>query len=141
LRRLENALDRRITTATANHQYLSSALAHADILIGAAMQEGKRAPCMVTETMVANMKAGSVIVDTVIDQGACIAASRQTSHAFLTFTQHDVSHYCLLNLPSNVARTATFALNNVIVAYLVAIGDAGGITGCLWNYIVLRSGT
>src|SRR5699024_7199801 len=87
LRRLENALDRRITTATANHQYLSSALAHADILIGAAMQEGKRAPRMVTETMVANMKAGSVIVDTVIDQGGCIATSSETNHSSPTFTK------------------------------------------------------
>src|SRR5690625_3941569 len=127
LRHLENALDRRIITATANYQYISSALEHADVVIGAAMQEGDRAPCLVTEPMVMNMKPGSVIVDTVIDQGGCIATSRPTTHSKPTFLAHEVIHYCVPNIPSNVARTATYALNNVIVPYLLAIGDAGGI--------------
>lgn len=141
LRHLENALDRRIITATANYQYLSSALEHANVVIGAAMKEGERAPCMVTEPMVANMKPGSVIVDTVIDQGGCISTSKETTHSEPTYTKHGVVHYCVPNIPSNVARTATFALNNVIVPYLLAIGDAGGIQECLWNNQALRNGT
>jgi alanine dehydrogenase len=141
LRHLENALDRRIITATANYQYLSSALQYADVVIGAAMFEGERAPCLVTEPMVASMKAGSVIVDTVIDQGGCIATSRATTHSKPTFMAHDVIHYCVPNIPSNVARTATYALNNVIVPYLLAIGDAGGIRECLWTNTALRNGT
>ncbi|SMO70868.1 alanine dehydrogenase [Fodinibius sediminis] len=141
LRHLENALDRRIITATANYQYISSALEHADVVIGAAMQEGDRAPCLVTEPMVMNMKAGSVIVDTVIDQGGCVATSRATTHSKPTFLAHDVIHYCVPNIPSNVARTATYALNNVIVPYLLAIGDAGGIEECLWSNTALRNGT
>lgn len=141
LRHLENALDRRIITATANYQYLSSAIEHADVVIGAAMQEGERAPCMVTEPMVAGMKRGSVIVDTVIDQGGCIATSKATTHSHPTFKEHEVTHYCVPNIPSNVARTATYALNNVIVPYLLAIGDAGGIKECLWNNTALRNGT
>ena len=141
LRHLENALDRRIITATANYQYLSSAIEHADVVIGAAMQEGERAPCMVTEPMVASMKAGSVIVDTVIDQGGCISTSNATTHSNPTFKKHEVTHYCVPNIPSNVARTATYALNNVIVPYLLAIGDAGGIKECLWNNTALRNGT
>lgn len=141
LRHLENALDRRIITATANYQYLSSALKYADVVIGAAMFEGERAPVWVTESMVANMKAGSVIVDTVIDQGGCIATSRATSHSEPVFIDHEVTHYCVPNIPSNVARTATYALNNVLVSYLLAIGDAGGIRQCLWSNTALRNGT
>lgn len=141
LRHLENALDRRIITATANYQYLSSALQYADVVIGAAMSEGERAPCLVTEPMVASMKPGSVIVDTVIDQGGCIATSKATTHSEPTYLAHDVIHYCVPNIPSNVARTATYALNNVIVPYLLAIGDAGGIRECLWTNTALRNGT
>lgn len=141
LRHLENALDRRIITATANYQYLSSALQYADVVIGAAMFEGERAPVLVTEPMVASMKPGSVIVDTVIDQGGCIATSKATTHSAPTFIENDVIHYCVPNIPSNVARTATYALNNVIVPYLLAIGDAGGIKECLWTNTALRNGT
>jgi alanine dehydrogenase len=141
LRHLENALDRRIITATANYQYLSSALQYADVVIGAAMSEGERAPCLVTEPMVSSMKPGSVIVDTVIDQGGCIATSKATTHSEPTYLAHDVIHYCVPNIPSNVARTATYALNNVIVPYLLAIGDAGGIRECLWTNTALRNGT
>lgn len=141
LRHLENALDRRIITATANYQYLSSALKYADVVIGAAMFEGERAPVWVTESMVAGMKPGSVIVDTVIDQGGCIATSRPTSHSEPVFMEHDVIHYCVPNIPSNVARTATYALNNVLASYLLAMGDAGGIQQCLWSNTALRNGT
>jgi alanine dehydrogenase len=141
LRHLENALDRRIITATANSQYISSALEHADVVIGASMVEGERAPMLVTEPMVANMKAGSVIVDTVIDQGGCIATSHATTHSQPIFTAHGVIHYCVPNIPSNVARTATYALNNVIVPYLLAIGNAGGIEECLWKNTAMRNGT
>ncbi|MDZ7689910.1 MAG: alanine dehydrogenase [Balneolaceae bacterium] len=141
LRHLENALDRRIITATANYQYLSSALKYADVIIGAAMSEGERAPVLVTEPMVANMKPGSVIVDTAIDQGGCIATSRATAHSDPVYKKHDVIHYCVPNIPSNVARTATYALNNVIAPYLLAIGDAGGIKQCLWSNAALRNGT
>lgn len=141
LRHLENALDRRIITATANYQYLSSALQYADVVIGAAMFEGERAPVWVSDTMVANMKSGSVIVDTVIDQGGCVATSKATTHSDPVYNKHEVIHYCVPNIPSNVARTATYALNNVIVPYLLAIGDAGGIRECLWSNTALRNGT
>ncbi len=141
LRRLENALDRRIITAVANEQYLSSALKFADVIIGAAMAEGDRSPCWVTEDMVASMKAGSVIVDTVIDQGGCVATSKATTHSDPVFKKHDVTHYCVPNMPATVARTATYALNNVLVPYVLAIGDAGGVKECLWDNVALRNGT
>lgn len=141
LRRLENALDRRIITAVANHQYLNSALSFADIIIGAAMAEGERSPCWVTEEMIANMKSGSVVVDTVIDQGGCVATSRPTTHSNPVYSQHGVIHHCVPNIPANVPRTATYALNNVLVPYILAIGDAGGVKECLWQNVALRNGT
>lgn len=140
LRRLENALDRRIITAMANHQYLSAAVKSADVLIGAALEEGHKAPCLVTEQMISTMKPGSVVVDAVIDQGGCIETSRATSHSNPVFRKHDVIHYCVPNVPSNVARSATYALNNVMVPFLVSIGDAGGIEKALWTLHALRNG-
>ena len=141
LRRLENALDRRIITAVANSEYIASALEHADVVIGSAMLEGERAPCWVTEPMVSNMKPGSVIVDAVMDQGGCVSTSRRTTHSDPVFTKHGVIHYCVPNIPANAARTATNALNNVLVPYLLAIGDAGGLEECLWQNTALRNGT
>ena len=141
LRRLENALDRRIVTAMANHHYLSNSLKFADVVIGAVMQDGDKAPCWVTEPMVSQMKAGSVIVDTVIDQGGCVATSTATTHSNPSYRIHDVVHYCVPNMPARVARTGTYALNNVLVPYLMEIGDAGGIHGALWTSIALRNGT
>jgi len=141
LRRLENALDRRIITAVANYQYIASALEHADVVIGSAMLEGGKAPCWVTEPMVTNMKPGSVIVDTVMDQGGCVSTSRITTHSDPVFVDYDVIHYCVPNIPANAARTATYALNNVLVPYVLAIGDAGGIEQCLWDNSALRNGT
>ncbi|MFW6346982.1 MAG: alanine dehydrogenase [Cyclonatronaceae bacterium] len=141
LRHLENALNRRIITTMANHQYLNSATQAADVVIGAALVEGHRAPCWITEPMVEAMKPGSVIVDTVIDQGGCISTSQPTRHSKPVFTKHDVIHYCVPNIPSGVARTATSALNNVIVPFLLEIGDEGGFQEALWTNHSLRSGT
>lgn len=141
LRHLENSLDRRIITAMANPQYLSSALKVADVVIGAAMEEGGRAPCWVTEPMVESMKPGSVIVDTVVDQGGCVDTSHPTTHSDPAFVKHEVIHYCVPNIPSNVARTATYALNNVLTPFLLDIGDSGGINEALWSSISLRNGT
>ena len=141
LRHLENVLDRRIITATASQPYIASALEHADVVIGAAMVEGEQAPILVTEPMVANMKSGSVIVDTVIDQGGCIATSHPMTRTDPVYTECGVIHYCVPNIPSNVARTATYALNNVIAPFMLAIGDAGGIEQCIWQNTELRNGT
>ncbi len=141
LRRMENALDRRVITAVANQQYLNNALRFTDVVIGATVAEGDRSPCWVTEEMVMNMKPGAVIVDTVIDQGGSVETSRPTTHSNPVFKEHEVIHYCVPNIPSNVARTATYALNNVLVPYVLAIGDAGGIKECLWDNVTLRNGT
>jgi len=141
LRSLEHYLDRRITTAMATEQYIRQALLTADVVVGAMVTSGQRAPVVVTEDMVAGMRAGSVIVDAVIDQGGCIETSRATAHSEPVFRKHGVIHYCIPNMPSNAARTATYALTNVLVPYLIKIGDMGSINEALWNDVGLRNGT
>ncbi len=141
LRSLEHYLDRRITTAMASVQYLRQALLTADVVIGAIMADGARSPLLVTEEMVRSMRPGTVIVDAVIDQGGCIETSRPTTHSSPTYRKHGVIHYCVPNMPSNAARTATYALTNVLVPYLVQIGEAGSINEALWRNAGLRNGT
>ncbi len=141
LRRLENSLNRSIITTMATYQYISSALKVADVVIGAAMVEGHRAPCWVTRTMVENMKEGSIIVDAVTDQGGCIETSRSTSLSDPIYVDSGVVHYCVPNIPANAARTATSALNNLLVPFLLDIGDAGGVKDALWTNVSLRNGT
>ncbi len=140
LRALEHYLDRRITTAMASTQYIQQAVLRANVVIGAMMSDGQRSPILVDEDLVMKMRTGSVIVDAVIDQGGCIETSRPTTHSDPVFRLHDVIHYCVPNMPSNAARTATFALNNVLVPYLVQIGEVGSINEALWRNVGLRNG-
>ena len=141
LRTMEHSLNRRIFTAMASEQYTASAVRSADVVIGAMMSSGHRAPLLVTEEMVASMKPGSVIVDLVIDQGGCVETSRPTTHSDPVFTMYDVIHYCVPNMPSNAARTATYALTNVLVPYLIQIGEVGNMNEALWRNVGLRNGT
>jgi len=141
LRHIEHSLDRRVTTAMVNPAFLRQAVAGADVVIGAMMRVGERAPVVVTEDMVAAMRPGSVVVDLVIDQGGCIETSRPTTPEQPTYVAHGVVHHCLPNLPTIVARTATYALSNVLTPYLLSIGEAGSVNDALWSNGSLRSGT
>jgi alanine dehydrogenase len=141
LRSLEHYLDRRITTAMANAQYVRQAVQRADVVIGAMMSGGNRSPMLVTRDMVAGMRPGAVVIDLVTDQGGCIETSRPTTHSDPTFVEEDVIHYCVPNMPSNAARTATYALTNVLTPYILEIGEAASINDALWQNSSLRSGT
>ena len=141
LRALENGLARRVTTAIANEQYIRQAVQNADVVIGAKIAKGQRSPMLVTENMVQSMRPGSVIVDVVIDQGGCVETSTPTSHEEPTFVLHDVIHHCVPNMPSNAARTATNALSNVLIPYLLQMGEAASINDALWSSVSLRTGT
>ena len=141
LRAIEHVLDRRVTTAMANAQYVANAVQNADVVIGAMMASGRRSPVLMTEEMVASMRPGSVIVDLVVDQGGCIATSRATTPEEPSFVAHGVVHHCVPNLPSSVARTATYALSNALTPYLLEIGESGSINDALWSNVSLRTGT
>ena len=141
LRSREHYLDRRITTAMANSQYVRQAVQRADVVVGAMMSGGQRSPVLVTREMVASMRPGSVIIDLVTDQGGCIETSHPTSHSDPTFVTEEVIHYCVPNMPSNAARTATYALTNVLTPYLLDVGESASINDALWQNTSLRSGT
>jgi alanine dehydrogenase len=97
----------------------------ADLVIGAVLVRGSRAPKLVTEDMVRGMRAGSVLVDVAIDQGGCFETSRPTTHTDPTYVLHDVVHYCVANMPGAVPLTSTHALNNATLPFVLAIADLG----------------
>jgi alanine dehydrogenase len=97
----------------------------ADLVIGAVLLKGSRAPKLVTEEMVRAMRTGSVLVDVAIDQGGCFETSRPTTHTDPTYVLHDVVHYCVANMPGAVPRTSTHALNNATLPFVLALADHG----------------
>ncbi|MDX1909666.1 MAG: alanine dehydrogenase [Bacteroidia bacterium] len=131
LRRIEKELGFNIYTSVAQTRYIRDAVIASDVVIGAAYREGQRAPMVVTEDMVREMKEGSVIVDVSIDQGGCIETSHLTSHDEPVFVKHGVIHYCVPNIASRVARTASIAISNVLGPLLMKIGENGGVDSLL----------
>lgn len=126
LRYLEEVLHGNRVTAMSNYQNIERAVRDADLLIGAVLVPGARAPQLVTEDMVKQMATGSVIVDVAIDQGGCVeTADRVTTHAEPTYERHGVVHYAVANMPGAVPRTATFALTNATLPYIRRVADAG----------------
>ena len=115
----------RILTVTSNRAAIEYHVARADLVIGAVLVAGARAPTLVTEEMVAGMRPGSVIIDISIDQGGCIATSRMTTHSDPTFEVDGVVHYGVGNMPGAVPRTSTYALTNVTLPYAVEIAGRG----------------
>jgi alanine dehydrogenase len=115
----------RITTLTSNRGQVERAVEQADLVIGAVLVPGGRAPVVVTEDMVRSMKAGSVVVDIAIDQGGCIETSHETTHHDPTFLVHDVVHYAVGNMPGAVPHTSTYALTNVTLPYLAELARLG----------------
>ena len=128
LQRLRRAHDDGWVTATlaSSPHAVAEAVAGADLVVGAALVPGARAPVVVTEEAVASMRAGSVVIDLAIDQGGCVATSRPTSHSEPTFTEHGVLHYCVTNVPGRYPRTASRALSAAVAPYLgLLVRDPG----------------
>jgi alanine dehydrogenase len=120
-------LERRpgVRYALATPANVAHAVAGADLVIGAVLTAGARAPRVVTEAMVASMAEGTVVVDVSIDQGGCVATSRPTSHSSPTFLAHGVTHYCVTNMPGAYPRTATVALAAATLPYALRLAQAG----------------
>jgi len=127
LRRLKYAVGQQIHTSTLETDLLAEALSRADVVIGALRAEEGRSPIVVTNEMVAAMKPDSVIVDVSIDQGGCFETSEITSHRDPIFRKYDVIHYCVPNIASRVAHTATMALSHIFTPYLLEMGNLGGV--------------
>jgi alanine dehydrogenase len=127
LSRLQNNIGSRLYTSTIHPDVLADALRSADVVIGAIRSMKGRAPVLVSEDMVKDMKYGSVIVDVCIDQGGCIETSEVTEHSRPTFTRFGVVHYCVPNIASRVAQTASMALSNIFSPMLLDMADNGGV--------------
>lgn len=140
LKQLQNNLGQRVWTSVLEPRILAKQLKTCEVAIGALSNEFGRAPVVVTEEMVAAMRPGSVIIDVAIDRGGCFETSELTSHENPIFLKHDVIHYCVPNIPSGFARTASQAISNVLMPLLLQISDEGGIDEIVWHNFNLREG-
>ncbi len=127
LRRIKHALGHQIYTSTIDTATLIESLKSADVVIGAVRAEKGRNLCIVTEEMVASMKPGSIIIDVSIDQGGCFETSEVTTHSNPVFKKFEVIHYCVPNIASRVARTATNAFSHIFTPVLLQITEAGSV--------------
>lgn len=134
LRRIKQLLGQQIYTSTIDNYSLSQALAEADVVIGALRAEKGRNKIVVTEEMVANMIHGSIIIDVGIDQGGCIETARMTTHDDPVYKVHDIIHYCVPNIASRVARTASYSLSNIFTPIILQMNDLGGAEEMIFTY-------
>lgn len=140
LKRLQNNIGARLWTSVLEPKILAKQLKTCDVAVGALSSSGGRTPIVVTEEMVAQMRPGSVVVDVSIDRGGCFETSELTSHEKPVFTKYDVIHYCVPNIPSGFARTASQAVSNVLMPLLIEISDEGGLENLIWHKFNIRNG-
>ena len=127
LRRLKHAVGRQVHTGTIDNTTVERALLDADVLIGAIRAEKGRNLHVVTEEMVSKMRPGAVIIDVSIDQGGCVETSEVTNHDKPVFRKYDVVHYCVPNIASRVAQTASIAISNIFTPIIQQVADEGGV--------------
>src|SRR3954452_23927419 len=125
LRRIASQLGARVRTVFSTSDAIETLCRRADLVVGTVLVPGAAAPKLITAATVKAMKPGSVIVDVAIDQGGCSETSRPTTHSNPTYRVDDVVHYCVTNMPGAVARTSTFALNNVTLPFVLTLADDG----------------
>jgi alanine dehydrogenase len=130
LRELDGLFGGRLKTVFSTAASIETAVASADLLIGAVLVPGAAAPRLVTRAMIKAMRPGAVVVDIAIDQGGCIETSRPTTHADPTYVEEGVVHYCVTNMPGAVAQTSTLALNNATLPYVRALANDGFEAAC-----------
>ena len=117
--------DNRVAQIASSAMSIREQVLGADLVIGTVLIPGAKAPKLVTDEMVAQMKPGSVLVDVAIDQGGCFENSRPTTHADPTFQVHDSIYYCVANMPGAVPHTSTWALTNATLSYAIKLADQG----------------
>jgi alanine dehydrogenase len=140
LKRLQNNIGHRLWTSVVEPRMLAKQLKTCEVAVGALGSQTGRTPMVVTEEMVSNMRKGSVIIDVSIDRGGCFETSEITSHENPIYLKYGVIHYCVPNIPSGFARTASQAISNVLMPLLLEAGDEGGFEKLIWHSIHLRSG-
>ena len=140
LKRLQNNIGVRMWTSVIEPKILGKQLKTCDVAVGALSGVGARAPIVVSDEMVSVMRPGAVIVDVSIDHGGCFETSKVTTHQQPVFKKYDVIHYCVPNIPSGFARTASQAISNVLMPLLLETAEDGGIENVIWHKINIRSG-
>jgi len=140
LMRLQNNIGRRCSTSVLDPVALAEELSDADIAVGALKPVHGVTPMVVTEEMVGNMKAGSVIIDVSIDRGGCFETSKPTTHENPVFRHYDVIHYCVPNIASGVSRTASRAISNVLMPLMTQSADMGGVEQLIETRAGIRNG-
>ncbi len=140
LKRLQNNIGQRMWTSVIEPRILAKQIKTCEIAVGALSSQSGRTPVVVTDEMVSNMRPGSVIIDVSIDRGGCFETSQITTHEHPVFIKYGVIHYCVPNIPSGFARTASHAISNVLMPLLLEAGEEGGFENLVWHKIHLRSG-
>ncbi len=140
LKRMQNNIGVRMWTSVLEPKILGKQLKTCDVAVGALSGSGGRTPIVVTDEMVSAMRPGSVIVDVSIDHGGCFETSLVTTQEKPTFKKYDVIHYCVPNIPSGFARTASQAISNVLMPLMLETAEDGGIDKTIWHKINIRSG-
>ncbi|MCA1822975.1 MAG: alanine dehydrogenase [Frankia sp.] len=130
LREVDRIHKGRIQTIASNALEVERAVLDADLVIGAVLVPGAKAPMLVSEDQIRRMKPGAVLVDISVDQGGCFATTRPTTHSDPVYTVHEVIHYCVANMPGAVPHTSTYALTNVTIPYAVDIANKGLRRAC-----------
>jgi alanine dehydrogenase len=125
LRHLELILHGRLTTLSSNPVNIAEAVRRADLLIGAVLVKGARAPRLVTRDMIRSMEPGSVVVDVSVDQGGCVETSEPTTHSDPVQVVEGVLHYGVTNMPGAVPRTSTYALSNATLPFVLKLAEHG----------------
>jgi len=140
LKRLQNNIGQRMWTSVIEPRILAKQLKTCEVAVGALGTDSGRTPMIVTEEMVSNMRPGSVIIDVSIDRGGCFETSEITTHEHPIYMKYGVIHYCVPNIPSGFARTASQAISNVLMPLLLEAGEEGGFENLVWHKVHLRSG-
>lgn len=138
--RLQNKVGQQLHTSSINPEYIAFQLTSADVVVGAMHSKTGRSPILVTEEMVSNMKQGAVIIDVSIDQGGCFETSEFTTHDKPTFVKHGVTHYCVPNIASKVARTSSMAISNILTPLILKVGNSASIKDTLYYSDGIRNG-
>jgi alanine dehydrogenase len=140
LKRLQNNIGQRLWTSVIEPRMLAKQLKTCEVAVGALGSISGRTPMVVTEEMVSNMRTGSVIIDVSIDRGGCFETAEITTHENPVYLKYGVIHYCVPNIPSGFARTASQAISNVLMPLLLEAGEDGGFEQMVWHRVHLRSG-
>jgi alanine dehydrogenase len=140
LKRLQNNIGHRLWTSVIEPRLLAKQLKTCEVAVGALNSQTGRTPIVVSEEMVSSMRTGSVVIDVSIDRGGCFETSEITTHENPVYKKYGVIHYCVPNIPSGFARTASQAISNVLMPLLLEAGEDGGFERMVWHQIHLRSG-